>query len=253
MTYAHAATFSSVSVPLCGYGRYLFDGICYKYAENIAPSKCPTGFHLSAKNEIFLLGRFDNGKTCMDAYSQYSCPDNLFLIRNGYLSENGAPIFSKKYIKENRCGMNSDTYYRFTSVNSTEFFFPDMYRCPENAIKYKGITDCRDVVTINAGEVQQKTMCAQLCDTGVYSNIGICVADGYCNLDNKNKRIYFSKNGLVRSVPLYASKVTSPALHIRFGATDTHPEKTCYINLIENKTDKGLRLNYNGTDLYVID
>lgn len=242
-------TFRTVGAPKCGYGEQNIGGVCVKREENDARGRCKTGFYKTGANQASFMSTFANHGTCLGTYSVYEYTDNLSPIYNGILLTVGAPLNTDENMQSVRCSANSDNYYQITAADDDKFSFPNMTKCDATSSKYSVKSNCRDIDVSNPADLKQNTICGVLCDSGVYTNVGTC-ADGYCSVGGKNRRIYTNRDGLVRSVPLYSSKNTTPSIHIRFNSS---PDQVCYMNLVDTPTDKPIRIEYNGIKYYSAD
>ena len=239
-----AATFSTVQVPLCGYNKYRLDGICYEFNSNKNQRKCPLGFYNIDAYNISFLGVGKLNSACLYKYTKYIYPTELRVITNGFLVNSSIPLNVFANLSSVKCLVQPDEYYQVVPVDNVSFDVPSLALCADNMLKYVVLNDCKDVVNYRGNPV-----CAVLCDTGVYTNVGTC-ADSYCSVDGKNRRIFVNNNGVIQSVPLYSSKITTPSLNVRFGNA---PGQTCYMNLIDAPSDKPFRVKYNDKKYYSID
>ena len=248
-----AATFSTVSVPLCGYGLYNNGSECVKRTNKF--DKCPDINGLGAYPVVINENSF-NYRTHFDAQClgthtlyEYDVLVVKMLPTHGTFRTVGAPLRASKDMQSVPCSTNPDNYYQITASDSSVFSFPNMANCDMNSSKYSVKSNCRDIDVNNPEQLKQNTICGVLCDSGVYTNVGMC-ADGYCSIDGKNKRIFINNNGVVQSVPLYSSKNTTPSVNVRFNESSN---QVCYMNLVDAPTDKSLRVEYNGIKYRAID
>lgn len=242
-------TFRTVGAPKCGYGEQRLDGVCVKRESDEGRGRCKNGFYKSGANQSSFMSVFANGGKCLGTHTVYEYADNLSPIYNGILVSVGAPLRASKNMQSVPCSTNPDNYYQITASDSSVFSFPNMANCDTNSSKYSVKSNCRDIDVNNLEQLKQNTICGVLCDSGVYTNLGMC-ADGYCSIDGKNKRIFINNNGVVQSVPLYSSKNTTPSVNVRFNGSSN---QVCYMNLVDAPTDKSLRVEYNGIKYRAID
>ena len=242
----------SSGAPLCAPGQYRINGTCYDKTDENATGTCPDGYLQSSIASDAFMSRFANGGGCLSTYSTYEYyPQYFSPIFNGILLSTGAPLGQTATMQQNRCSVNSENYYKFADADSTNFTLPSAGVCASGNSKYVVRNDCKDIDISNPEQINKNPVCGVLCDSGVYTNSGVC-ATGYCEIDGAKKRIYVKRDDTVSSWPLYASKTTDTSINVSI-LTPSGAPQLCYMNLIPTKVTNTLNVEKDGKTYYGID
>jgi hypothetical protein len=259
--------------PVCPYGSYHLNGECVEYTSQTAQNYCDTDSYMTVADQGSFMALFPYTPVCLGTYTQYNYVDNTFNdiypLYVGTLLTYGSPIgdygvFQKMY--DTKCEFNGDEYYSIELVGvpagDQPFMHPVLGMCDtsHNYSKFIVNTDCKDIT--NDEQISENWFCGVLCSEkdAVYTNSGVCSANGNCKYDGKDRRLYVGlPNGTSYSYPLYASKTSWPALNFKL-PNDNGGSQTCYVNLVPPEainhfvTEKpnplrlGYKLDYMGPD-----
>lgn len=248
---ASGGTLRSFGPPMCGYGQYRLNNKCYEKTDTDAVGSCPDDFHKTGNNTASFMSLFASETICLGTYGVYEYSELLHPLYNGILVSVGAPLKTASDMRGTPCSVNSDNYYQIAVATEDAFSHPNIGACPTNSAKFVVDKDCKDINTSDSNALKQNPTCGVLCDSGVYTNSGVC-ATGYCDQAGKHKRLYFKKDNITDSVPLYANPTTTPSINIQLSNGDGAGQ-TCYMNLIPSAQPAGVRVRYNGVTYYGID
>lgn len=240
-----AATFSSVKVPLCGYGQYRLNNKCYSITDKDASGLCPEDFHKTSSVSSSFMSLLAN--ECLGIYTRLKYGEYFYPLYNGILLSVGAPLKTASDMRDTPCSVNSNDYYQIAVATENAFTHPDIGACPSNSSKFVVNTDCKDINTLDGNSLSANPTCGVLCDSGVYTNSGVC-ATGYCEQDGKRRRLYFKKDNVTRSIPLYASPTTTPSINVKYN--NAH---TCYMNLIPSAVMNTIHIKHENKIYHGID
>ena len=250
-TMPSGGTLRSFGPPMCGYNQYRLNNKCYQKTDATAVGMCPENFHKTGNNSASFMSLFVQENVCLGTYSEYEYSERLYPIYNGFLMSVGAPLQTAADMRATKCSVNPDSYYMIAVATEDGFMHPELGTCPTTSSKFVAGNDCKDINTSDESELSKNPICGVLCNSGVYTNSGIC-ADGYCEYANDRKRIFYSKDNTTHSVPLYSSPTTTPALNILF-TSDNGTNQTCYMNLVPGAAQDAVHIQYNNTTYYGID
>ena len=266
--------------PTCPYGSYHLNGKCVEYGTADAQNYCDktngTPDYLTVIEQASFMALFPYEPPCLGTYTQYdyisNAFDGIYPLYVGTLLTTGSPIgdqgtFKKMY--DTKCEFNGDKYYSIELVGVADDYQPFMHPVVGMCDKAGGYgkfivkTDCKDIDTSDPTQLAANQVCGVLCsDSGsVYTNSGVCSANGYCSNNGKHRRLYVGlpNNGGSYSYPLYASKTSWPALNFKL-PNDNGGKQTCYVNLVPpeaiehfvgtkpNPLRLGYSLDYTGPD-----
>lgn len=237
-------TLRTFGPPMCGYGQYRINGECHAKTDDVAVGLCPTDYHKTGSDSATFMSLFAQGNVCLGLYGLYEYSERLYPLYNGILLTVGAPLETAADMRGTRCSINPDNYYQIAVADPDTFTHPDMAVCPSDSGKFVVKSDCKD---ITESDLAANPVCGVLCDSGVYTNTGLC-ATGYCESDGKRRRMHFVKDGTEFSIPLYASSTTTPALNVANVADDV-----CYVNMVTAEQANTIRIKYNDIVYYGID
>ena len=263
----------SSGAAVCPYGSYHLNGECVEYTSQTAQNYCDTDSYMTVADQGSFMALFPYTPVCLGTYTQYNYVDNTFNdiypLYVGTLLTYGSPIgdygvFQKMY--DTKCEFNGDEYYSIELVGvpagDQPFMHPVLGMCDtsHNYSKFIVNTDCKDIT--NDEQISENWFCGVLCSEkdAVYTNSGVCSANGNCRYDGKDRRLYVGlPDGTSYSYPLYASKTSWPALNFKF-PSDNGGSQTCYVNLVPpdainhfvtekpNPLRLGYKLDYMGPD-----
>ncbi len=235
-----SGTLRSFGAPMCGYGQYRLGGKCYTQMDADARSLCPDNFHKTVSDTASFMDLNSQGISCQGTYNLYEYSELFHPLFNGILLSVGAALQTASDMRLVRCSVNPDEYYQIaTDATEEGFGLPELGMCANDTVKYSVKSDCKDVNVANASNVVENSVCAVLCDSGVYSNLGVC-ASGYCMMDGRPRRLYYSRGGASFSIPMYASKLTTPSINIRVADGGG----VCYVNLVETSRENTIHVSY---------
>ena len=239
-------TFYSVSTfaPTCPFGSYHFEGTCVKHDTPESQKNCKDGFYKTVAESASFMALEQVEPVCLGTYTRYeytdATDDTIYPRYNGTLMYIGSEIGTFKTMKETDCSKNPEQYYSIELVGVADdyqpFLHPVLGMCDKVGGYHKYIvdTDCKDIDPTNSEQLNANRVCGVLCnDPGsVYTNSGVCSANGKCRYDGKDRRLYVGlPNGTSYSYPLYASKTSWPALNFKL-PDDNGGKQTCYVNLV---------------------
>ena len=236
----------TASAPTCPFGYYHRDGECVKHDTPESQKNCKDGFHKTVVESASFLHLEKEDPVCLGTYSTYAytnaTDDRIYPRYNGTLMYIGSGIGQFKKMKETDCSKNPEHYYSIKLNGIADdyqpFQHPEFGMCDTVNLYHKFIinNDCKDIDTSNSTELNKdkNMLCGVLCQNPgeVYTNSGVCSADGYCSDSNgKHRRIYVGRSGNVaHSYPLYASRTSTPALKFKFS-----DDQICYVNLVPSQ------------------
>lgn len=250
-TMASGGTLRTFGPPMCGYGYYRLNNKCYKNTDKDAIGLCPENFHKSGTDSASYMSLFVQDNVCLGTYSTYEYPGSLHPLYNGILVSVGAPLQTAADMRGTPCSVNSSNYYQIAVATEDAFAHPDVGACSNTSAKFVVTADCKDINTSDSNMLKQNPTCGVLCDSGVYTNSGVC-ADNYCDVDSKRKRLYYKRDNTVHSIPLYSTPTTTPSINIRLSG-DNGVGQTCYMNLIPSVRANTVRIKQDNTTYYGID
>ncbi len=244
-------TLRTFGPPMCGYGYYRLNNKCYKKTDAVASELCPENFHKTGTDTASYMSLFASENICLGTYGVYEYSDLLYPLYNGILVSVGAPLHTASDMRGTPCSVNSGHYYKIATATEDAFTHPDIGACPTASGKFVVNTDCKDINTNDSNVLGKNPVCGVLCSSGVYTNSGVC-SDGYCEQNNKKKRLFFKKENGTYSIPLYSTPTTTPSINIRLTGDDG-VGRTCYMNLIPTVRDNTIRIQYNDKTYHGID
>ena len=229
--------------PTCPFGSYHFNGECITYSAG--QNNCKENHYKTVAESASFLALEQVEPVCLGTYSRYAYTDStndmIYPRYNGTLMYIGSEIGTFKTMKETDCSKNPEQYYSIELVGVADdyqpFLHPVLGMCDKVGGYHKYIvdTDCKDIDTTNPEQLANARVCGVLCnDAGsVYTNSGVCSANGYCSNNGKHRRLHVGlpNGGGSYSYPLYASKTTTPSLNFQF-IDDNGASQTCYVNLV---------------------
>ena len=248
---ASGGTLRTFGPPMCGYGYYRLNNKCYKKTDQDASELCPENFHKTGTDTASYMSLFASENTCLGTYGVYEYSELLYPLYNGILVSVGAPLQTASDMRGTRCSKNPDDYYQIAVATADAFTHPDIGACANTSAKFVVNTDCKDINTSDADSLRANPVCGVLCDSGVYTNSGIC-SDSYCELGGKRKRLYYKRDNTTRSIPLYSTPTTTPSINIQIPNGDGAGQ-TCYMNLIQSVRTNTVRIKQDNTTYYGID
>ena len=250
-TMASGGTLRTFGPPMCGYGYYRLNNKCYKKTDEEAVGLCPENFHQTGTHGASYMSLFVQDNVCLGTYGVYEYSDYLHPLYNGILVSVGAPLQTASDMRGTPCSVNSSEYYQIAVATEDAFTHPDVGACTTTSAKFVVTADCKDIDTSDSGMLQQNPTCGVLCDSGVYTNSGVC-ADSYCEIGGKRKRVYYKKDNITNSIPLYSNPTTTPSLNVAI-PSDGESGQTCYMNLIPSVLSDTIHIKYNNTTYHGID
>lgn len=248
---ASGGTLRTFGPPMCGYGYYRLNNTCYKKTDSDAVGLCPENFHKTGSDSASYMSLFVQDNVCLGTYSVYEYADYLHPLYNGILVSVGAPLQTASDMRGTPCSVNPSDYYQIAVATEDAFSHPDVGACATTSAKFVVNTDCKDINTSDANSLGQNAVCGVLCDSGVYTNSGVC-ADSYCEIGGMRKRLYYQKDNITHSIPLYSNPTTTPSMNVAI-PSDGESGQTCYMNLIPSVLTDTIRVKYNNTTYYGID
>lgn len=248
---ASGGTLRTFGPPMCGYGYYRLNNTCYKNTDTDAVGLCPDNFHKTVTHDASYMSLFASENICLGTYGIYEYSELLYPIYNGILVSVGAPLNTASDMRGTPCSVNSGHYYKIATATDDAFTHPDVGVCTSTSAKFVVNTDCKDINTNDSNVLGKNPVCGVLCSSGVYTNSGVC-SDGYCEQNNKKKRLFFKKENVTYSIPLYASSTTTPSVNVKLVGSGG-VEQTCYMNLIPTVRDNTIRIQYNDKTYHGID
>ena len=240
-------TLRSFGPPMCGYGYYRLNNKCYKKTDSDAVGLCPENFHKTGSDSASYMSLFVQGDSCLGLYGLYEYADYLHPLYNGILVSVGAPLQTASDMRGTPCSINSDNYYQIAVATEDAFAHPDVGLCSPTSAKFVVNTDCKDIDASDANSLRQNAVCGVLCDSGVYTNSGIC-ANSYCMNGDKTRRLYYQYGNTKHSIPLYSNSTTTPSLNVKYDNG-----QICYMNLVTGGRTGGVRVKHENVVYYGID
>ena len=240
-------TLRSFGPPMCGYGYYRLNNKCYKNTDTDAVGLCPENYHKSTTHSASYMSMFASENICLGTYGVYEYDDYLHPLYNGILVSVGAPLQTASDMRGTPCSINSDNYYQIAVATEDAFSHPDVGMCATTSTKFVVNTDCKDIDASDTNSLRQNAVCGVLCDSGVYTNSGVC-ADSYCMNGDNTRRLYYRHGNTQYSIPLYSNPTTTPSLNVKYDSN-----QTCYMNLVPGGRTNGIRIKHENIAYYGID
>ena len=247
VTVFSGGTLRSFGPPMCGYGYYRLNNKCYKNTDSDAVGSCPENYHKSGSDSASFMSLFVQDNVCLGTYGVYEHSELLHPIYNGILVSVGAPLQTASDMRGTPCSINSDNYYQIAVATEDAFSHPDVGMCAATSAKFVVNTDCKDINTSDANSLRQNAVCGVLCDSGVYTNSGVC-ANSYCMNGDKTRRMYYQQGSIKHSIPLYSNPTTTPSINVKYDSG-----QTCYMNLVPGGRTGVIRVKHENTTYYGID
>ena len=241
-------TLLSIGARLCESGKYWVNGACRYPTDKMAVSACTSGSHLIwADSDTFTFKNLSTD-ACYATHSPYQHNQDIFMVFGGHglLQTFGVSMRSLDKMRTTKCSGAPDAYYRFLADDNTSLIYPDGSSCPTDTSEYIVMNNCQNIDT-QSTDTENKisilhpdnNMCAMICDAGSGIDInGDCTA--YCYTDDVQRKIHVLHDDTHTRIPLWAKKLTTPALHIRFS-----DNTVCHGNLVPGHTsESSLKVRY---------
>lgn len=258
---------------MCGYGKYFLDGACHDVESESANQGCDVGAHMTVATDASFMGPNRDAPYCNGDYHLYdyiaNTENRIYPIYHGTLLFIGTEMKVNTFdeMSKNKCMDDipgyegiGENYYSIELIGVADdyqpYLHPQLGMCDKvgGYGKFAVNTDCKDIDTSDAAQLAANQFCGVLCTEkgSVYTNSGVCSANGKCRYDGKDRRLYVGlPDGTSYSYPLYASKTSWPALNFKL-PDDNGGKQTCYVNLVPpaaidhftTKKPNPLRLGY---------
>ena len=226
----NGATIGS-AVTLCP-GGYKNGSSCTSYTQG----HCDSGYYDMAGVSQSAVSAKAGNSCLVPGYRQREIPDVMYPIYNGFTAGTAATLCgSNAYRSGSSCvaltGVGCPTDYKKLPIASTVLSpMPGAGTCGTGKHSYSFNQNC--------DENPDDDSCVLVCEDGLnYTGVGTCAA--LCEYGATELR---TSTGL--SVPLYATKETTPALNVGLGGG------VCYINLVPGNTSGSALMLRNGQTLY---
>ena len=245
--------------PLCGYGQYKLDGVCYDRNSDEIQGRCGDGAYKTTVNQGTYI-QYIEGAQCSAGWSVFdynfatdATGDAVIIFKyNGVIGLYGAPLGTG--VSFDRSTPCHDTlgskYYKldFSAFDSEIFAFPIDGKCASGYSKYIVQNDCKNIdinststTDKNSSANQANQICAILCpddSLGAYTNSGTC--SNYCNTNGKDLRVHFTRSdGTIGSWPLYTTATTTPAMNFDINGM------RCHANMYEFEIPNTIKTLFN--------
>lgn len=199
---------------LCGADERLIAGECKKKNQG----RCPDGSYKTEIAQATFLAPSATLEECMNSYSQYELPEFFTPIYNGVLVAYGAKLCGNgQYLSDGECtayqrGECPENFYDITGAEET-LSIPENMSCASDYVSYGLNANCASGAVSNG-------LCAILCERDkTYTGLGTCATPCPHGITEMH-----AAGG--HAWPLYAEKLTTPALNIKTS------NGVCYINFL---------------------
>lgn len=208
-----AATVVRYGPMLCENDQQLSNGTCIEKMQN----DCPAGYYetlIDASTYSAMTLKLQ----CMNSYNKEQLPDIFHAIYNGVLVAYGAKLCGNgQYLSDGECtayqrGECPENFYDITGAEET-LSIPENMSCASDYVSYGLNANCASGAVSNG-------LCAILCERDkTYTGLGTCATPCPHGITEMH-----AAGG--HAWPLYAEKLTTPALNIKTS------NGVCYINFL---------------------
>ncbi len=223
---------------LCGADEQFGAGTCQPRAQG----RCDTGYYQTLIGANTFSAPLAELQQCMNSYNEFELADTLSVIYNGILVNFGATLCGDgQYLSDGTCaartrGTCPENFYDIT-VSDTTMMPRENAQCATGYESFWLTANC-------ASNDGQSNLCAILCDAGLtYTGTGTCAA--MCSV-NAGRNVTLNATGL--SLPLYSTRVTTPALGVA-----TSNGGVCYGNLVPGTMRGAINVTVSGKNYYISD